>query len=123
MAGISRERFLDRLKWTSVGDFFSLVGLGLSLLFGSGVIGWLLVCLVVCSSLFVPGASGALLGFAACCFAAFLMVDVGSISVLPWVLDLEERWNWLADAPFACCGASGVAFQTLWDPFLACLGF
>ena len=27
------------------------------------------------------------LGFAACRFAALLLVDVGSISVLPWVMD------------------------------------
>lgn len=33
------------------------------------------------------GKLGALLRAAACCFAALLLVAIGSISVLPWVMD------------------------------------
>lgn len=50
-----------------------------------------LVCLLVSFPLFLRGALGALLGFAACRFAALLLVDVRSISVLPWVMDLDEH--------------------------------
>lgn len=44
-------------------------------------------CLCQFPFLLLHGALGTLLGVAACCFAALLVVDVGSILVLPLVMD------------------------------------
>lgn len=58
-------------------------GLVLSLLFEAGVVEGL-CCARWSPALFFRGALGTMLSFGACCFAALLMVDAGSILVLPW---------------------------------------
>lgn len=60
--------------------------LSLFIFFLDGVVGQFR-CVCWFPSLFLCGALGTRLGVAACCFAALVVVDVGSISVLPLVMD------------------------------------
>lgn len=79
------ERFLFTPKRVVLGGFLPhqcTVGFVLSLPFKAGVVGGL--CCACWSPALFRGALGMILSFGACCFAALLVVDVGSILVLPW---------------------------------------